>query len=205
MGAILSLPHLSFMPRLKSFDEQQILEKAMQLFWKQGFSATSIQDLVSHLGINRASLYDTYGDKEKLFLRAFEYYRQTNTKRISQFFSRHSQVKEGFQRLFELAIDESLNDQDKKGCFVVNTTTELIPGDARILKLLEENRELFEAIFLDYLQEGETKGQFKPGMDLKAVAALLFTHYNGLKVVSKVSPNRQQLQNSIKALLRLLE
>jgi TetR/AcrR family transcriptional repressor of nem operon len=54
------------MPRVKLFDENEVLNKAMNLFWKQGYSATSIQDLVSHLGINRASLYDTYGDKEKL-------------------------------------------------------------------------------------------------------------------------------------------
>jgi TetR/AcrR family transcriptional repressor of nem operon len=74
------------MPRVKLFDENEVLNKAMNLFWKQGYSATSIQDLVSHLGINRASLYDTYGDKEKLFFRAFEFYRKTNTEGITNFF-----------------------------------------------------------------------------------------------------------------------
>ena len=63
-----ALPHFfKVMPRVKLFDEKDVLNKATDLFWKQGFAATSVQDLVSHLGINRASLYDTFGDKEKLF------------------------------------------------------------------------------------------------------------------------------------------
>jgi len=55
------------MPRVKLFDEKEVLTKAMNLFWKQGYAATSIRDLVNHLGINRASLYGTFGDKEQLF------------------------------------------------------------------------------------------------------------------------------------------
>ena len=64
------------MPRTKQFDEKEVLKNAMELFWEKGFHATSIQDLVSHLGINRASLYDTYGGKDELFNTAFETYRQ---------------------------------------------------------------------------------------------------------------------------------
>ncbi|MEL6975424.1 MAG: helix-turn-helix domain-containing protein, partial [Bacteroidota bacterium] len=63
------------MPRTKQFDEKEVLKKAMELFWEKGFHATSIQDLVSHLGINRASLYDTFGGKDELFNTAFESYR----------------------------------------------------------------------------------------------------------------------------------
>ena len=65
------------MPRIKTFDENEVLVKAMNLFWKQGYSATSVQDLVSHLGINRASLYDTFGDKEQLFKKSFALYRKS--------------------------------------------------------------------------------------------------------------------------------
>ena len=61
------------MARKKQFEEHEILTKATDLFWKQGFHATSIQDLVNHLKINRASLYDTFGGKEELFNKAFRY------------------------------------------------------------------------------------------------------------------------------------
>ncbi|MDF1676722.1 MAG: TetR/AcrR family transcriptional regulator [Vicingaceae bacterium] len=193
------------MPRNKLFDEQEVLTKAMNLFWKQGYSATSVQDLVTHLGINRASIYDTFGDKEKLFLKAFENYRKANTQGIIQFFDNQNNVKEGFRQLFEMAIEDSVNDQEKKGCFVVNTTTELIPGDETILKIIEENRKTFEAIFLNYLKSGEVKGQFKKGKDLPAIATLLFILYNGLKVVSKVNTHKKELSNSIYQVLTLLD
>jgi len=193
------------MPRVKLFDENEVLEKAMNLFWKQGFSATSIQDLVNNLGINRASIYDTFGDKEKLFLKAFEKYRKTNTEGISRFFDSQDNVKEGFKKLFEMAIEESVSDKEKKGCFVVNTTTELIPGDENIFKILEENRKNFEAIFFGYLKSGEEKGQFVKGKDLSAIATLLFTLYNGLKVVTKVNSNKKKLANSVNQVLSLLD
>ena len=193
------------MPRVKLFNEHQVLEKAMILFWKQGYSATSVQDLVTHLGINRASIYDTFGDKEKLFLKAFENYKKINTENVTRFLQSQVDVKVGFKKLFEMAIDESVKDKERKGCFVVNTTTELIPGDEKIFKILEENRKTFESIFLDYLKGGETKGQFKKGKDLTAIATLLFTLYNGLKVVSKVNSNKKELTSSVNQALSLLD
>ncbi len=177
----------------------------MNLFWKQGYSATSIQDLVDHLGINRASIYDTFGGKEALFLKAFENYKTSSTDATSGFLKGQPNVKEGFRKLFEMAIDDSLNDPEKKGCFVVNTTTELIPGDEKIESLVEENRKTVERIFYDYLKEGEESGQFEKGKDLSAIALLLFTHYSGLKVVAKVNADRQLLVKSVDQILTLLD
>lgn len=205
MEATRSLPQCNNMPRVKQFDKDEILEKAMTLFWKQGYTATSIQDLVTHLGVNRASIYDTFGDKETLFLKAFKHYRKSNAEGVIQFFESRTNVKEGFRQLFERTIEDSVNDRDNKGCFVVNTTTELIPGDETILNIIEENRQRFEAIFLDYLKSGEEKGQFQKGKDLPAMATLLFTLYNGLKVVSKVNSNKKELTNSIDQVLSLLD
>ena len=193
------------MPRVKLFDTEIVLSKAMDLFWKQGYSATSVQDLVSHLGINRASLYDTYGDKEKLFKMAFNHYRATNIEEMNQFFQRETVVKEGLKKLFEMAIDESIEDKDRKGCFVVNTTTELIPGDNEILDVLKENKRCFEELFYNYLLRGEKEGQFKKNKDLKSIASLLYMTYNGLKVVSKIEPNKTELVNSIGVVLSLLD
>ncbi|PHR10432.1 MAG: TetR family transcriptional regulator [Sphingopyxis sp.] len=192
------------MPRVKLFDEKEVLNKAMNLFWKKGYSATSVQDLVSHLGINRASLYDTFGDKEKLFKKAFEHYRKINIEGLTQFFQGHPDVKDGFSKLFEIAIDEAVKDKDKKGCFVVNTTTELIPGDDSISKLVEENKRNFESLFYDYLKKGKDIGQLKSKQDLKSFASLLYTLYSGIRVVSKVNPNKKKLTDSINIALSLL-
>jgi TetR/AcrR family transcriptional repressor of nem operon len=193
------------MPRVKKFDEKEVLEKAMELFWIQGYHATSIQDLVDHLGINRASLYDTFGGKESLFQKAFQLYREQNTTRLRQFLKSKPGVREGLRTLFSTAISEAVRDTDRKGCFVVNTAAELVPGDPELLQILGENKRVFEQLFFEYLKKGEDTGQIPKGKNLPAIASLLFTLYNGLKVVSKVAPDQNELEASIGEVLRLLD
>lgn len=192
------------MPRVKLFDEQEVLTKAMNLFWKQGYSATSIQDLVSHLGINRASLYDTFGDKEQLFKKSFTLYRKTNIEGLIQFFESCPDIKNGFSELFDIAIQEAILDKEAKGCFVVNTTTELIPNDESLIKVIEDNKSDFENLFYEYLKKGKDKGELKTNQDLRSLASLLFMLYNGVKVVSKINPQKQELKDSIDLALTLV-
>jgi len=193
------------MPRVKLFDEQEVLNKAINLFWKQGYAATSVQDLVNHLGINRASIYGTFGDKETLYKKALEEYRKTNLEGIKRFFENHLDIKEGFKNLFQKAVDEAIKDKDRKGCFVVNTTTELVPNDSDTLQILAGNKLVFEQIFFDYLSWGLDKGQISSDKDLKAISSLLYTYYNGLRVVTKVDTSKTELYKSINVLLSVLD
>lgn len=193
------------MPRIKLFDENEVLTKAMNLFWKQGYSATSVQDLVSHLGINRASLYDTFGDKEKLFKKSFELYRKQSIDKICELFQNEPNVKEGFSRLFNGALNEALLDKDRKGCFAVNNTTELVPNNESCLEILSSNRQNFENLFYEYLKRGQKKGQLAECKDLKSLASLLFVIYNGILVVSKIQTNKKELTDSINVALSLLK
>jgi TetR/AcrR family transcriptional repressor of nem operon len=192
------------MPRVKLFDENEVLSKAMNLFWKQGYSATSVQDLVSHLGINRASIYDTFGDKNKLFKKSFELYRKQNSEGLIQFFENRPNVKIGFSELFDNAIQEAVSDKDRKGCFVVNTTTELTPNDESLYQILETNKQDFINIFFEYLKKGKESGQLKSSLDLKSLATLFYTLYNGIRVVSKIRPNKKELTDSIHLAITLL-
>lgn len=204
MEALKVLPLFIIMPRVKQFNETDVLNKAMDLFWKQGYAATSISDLVSHLGINRASIYDTFGDKEQLFLKAFNHYRSTNQDAIESFLKSQQNIKEGFTSLFKMAIEEAIKDKDRKGCFVVNTTTELIPNDEKVTQLLEKNKEDFQAIFYRYLVLGQKKGQISQETDCKTTATLLFILYNGIRVVSKVERDRKVLLESISIVIKQL-
>ncbi len=193
------------MPRTKAFNENEALGKALQLFWKQGYHATSVQDLVDHLSINRASLYDTFGGKKELFERAFDQYIQSNTAQLRSFLQQQSSVRSGLRKLFINTIRESVNDPHRKGCFVVNTTTELVPNDPDIIPTLEKNRHRFESLFLDYLRMGQEKREIPAGKDLPAIARLLFTLYNGLKVVAKTNPTEEDQLASVDALLTILD
>ncbi|GGF40878.1 TetR/AcrR family transcriptional regulator [Echinicola rosea] len=193
------------MPRDKSFDEHKVLEKAMNLFWKKGYYATSIQDLVAFLGINRASLYATYGGKKELFEKAFCHYTNTNSSHQREFLDAHPDVRTGLKRLFERAIQESISDTDKKGCFAVNCTVEFISHEAEFATLINQNKQRCETMLYHYLAAGVERNQISKDKDLRAIATLFFTFYNGLKVITKVDFDPSEFSRSVDALLKVLD
>lgn len=82
------------MARTKDFDENEVLAKAIQLFWYKGYNGTSMQDLVDSLGISRSSLYDTYTDKHTLFIKALESYQNTGAAKIQAIVDHSGSAKE---------------------------------------------------------------------------------------------------------------
>lgn len=193
------------MPRTKQFDEKEVLNKAMELFWEKGFHATSMQDLVSHLGINRASLYDTFGGKDALFESAFSLYRKTSAGIIQDLLETEPSVKEGFKKLFQKAIKESLHAEGGKGCFVVNTTTELLPGDEKIQKVLLEHKTITENLFTAFVQKGIQNGELDKDKNPNEIGLMLFALFNGIRVLAKVDSNPVKLKSIMHSGLSVLD
>ena len=193
------------MPRPRAFSEADVLKKAANLFWKQGFHATSMDNLVKELGINRASIYNTFGGKKALFDKAFRAYQNENTSRIEEFLAKQTSVKEGIKNLFLFEIDDTLDDCDRKGCMVINCTSELLPDDKDFLKVVMRTRENFTAFFKNYLEQGVTNNEISADKDLEAIAGLLFTLYSGINVVAKMNISKAELTNAIMVGLSVLD
>ncbi|MEM9932821.1 MAG: TetR/AcrR family transcriptional regulator [Bacteroidota bacterium] len=193
------------MARPKAFKEADILEKAMLVFWKTGYHATTYQDLVTAMGISRQSMYDTFGNKESLFQKAFLHYRQKNKLRIRELLSSYPSVKEGLSSMLVESITNTLADEDRKGCFAVNCSTEVAAGDVKILPLLAENRKEFIQFFKEYLDGGKENGQLSNEADTETLASYIFTLYSGLQVNAKISNDLAELTSIIKAGLSLLD
>jgi len=193
------------MPRTREFDEAVVLEKAKNLFWKQGYHATSVQDLVNNLGINRASLYATFGGKNELYEAALKAYREENSLFLRKRLDSFESVKQGLKTLFRDAISESLEDVDKKGCFVVNCTTEYLPRHPHILTDLLDNQNTFKEILTQTLQRGLENGEFSEELNIEETAAYLFTFFSGLKVVSKIQKNSKEIMKTIDIGLDILD
>lgn len=133
--------------RRKEFDEAEVLKKAMILFWKKGYNETSIKDLIQFLGISNASIYNIFGGKKELFNRAIDFYRTSNVKGLSHFISTQQDVRQGLKMVFEKIIQDDNEEDDRKGCFIVNTT-ELIPNDPEIQIVLDQHKLINRKIFL---------------------------------------------------------
>src|SRR5258705_4457709 len=111
------------MARQKEFNRDEVLHKAMEVFWTRGYEGASIQDLVKHMGVNRQSIYDTFGDKHTLFLQALDRYREIESSKVLEVLEQPGSVKKNFRRLFDGVVDKALSGEGRRGCFVGNATS----------------------------------------------------------------------------------
>ncbi|MEM9984552.1 MAG: TetR/AcrR family transcriptional regulator [Bacteroidota bacterium] len=193
------------MPRNKLFDEEKALDQAMVLFWKKGYHETSITDLIEALGISNASIYHSFKGKRQLFDRAFERYRQRSLAGVQAFIQTQTNVKAGLRLIFQRIIQDDLLDPQGKGCMVVNTTTELLPDDEAMRRVVEQYRADVISTFYAFLQQGVAWGQVSGDKSLITIANLLFTYMMGLRVADKIKPDEASANASLEALLSLLD
>ncbi len=191
------------MGRPRTFDESEILEKAANLFWEKGYANTSVQDLVNHLGINRASLYNVYPDKEALYREALVRYQKVSQQAVREVFQDHPDIRKGLETLF-LGSAQVPEDQPT-GCMIVNCTVERAREDPSIFTFLRKNKQAFLEVIKEYLASGVASGQLSESLDLDAVARYLYVFYNGLNVDIKLRPGKGQVHEMIRLALRVLD
>lgn len=183
------------MARTKSFNETEVLEKALNLFWTKGYSATSIQDLVDHLGINRASIYDTWGDKRNLYLESLKLYRKGSSNWLLELVRSDKPAKQIIHDFLDYIIEDSIADTEQKGCFLVNSTTELANQDQSINGLVQENRDTVIKVLTAIIDEGKQDGEITSGRASHELATYLFGVINGIRVMGQTQMEASALKN----------
>jgi TetR/AcrR family transcriptional repressor of nem operon len=192
------------MARHKEFDQDRALEQAMAIFWHKGYAATSIQDLVDYMGIGRRSLYDTFNSKHDLYVAALDRYRALarNSPMLSG--EPMASPKGAIRKIFEGFVAEAVGDRDRKGCFIVNSAVELAGlDDAVTIRSREGFRDL-ESIFQGLLQQAQEAKELSADQDTEALAQYLTNAVFGIRVMSKMNPDRQVLSNVVNLTLSIL-
>lgn len=193
------------MARTKEFNEDKALDKAIEIFWHKGYNGTSAQDLVTHLGLSRSSLYDTFGDKQKLFTQSLQRYQKNAQDQIIELFEKSGNIKETLRDIFNQAIIESLDDRITKGCFMVNSSVELAMHDEEIAKIVKNNSKKMEEVFTNAVQKGQDLGQISKANDARVFARFIFNNYSGIRVLARTGERDKQVYDDIlKALFSLL-
>jgi TetR/AcrR family transcriptional regulator, transcriptional repressor for nem operon len=193
------------MARPKAFDRDDALENAMLIFWEKGFEATSMQDLVDAMNINRQSLYDTFGDKHELYRSALERYRATEGRCAFLPLHELGSIRERFERVFENLIDEAINDPCRKGCFVANATLEMSSRDAEIASLVQDGFLSLVQTFEDALSGAQSRGELNPDKTPRALALFLANTVQGLRITGKLTLERRILEDIARTALEMLD
>ncbi|WP_017569066.1 TetR/AcrR family transcriptional regulator [Nocardiopsis halotolerans] len=187
------------MARPKQFDPETAVDQAMEVFWRQGYAATTPQDLVDALGIGKGSLYNAFGSKQELFRRALRRYRDSQTAALVEMLERPGPVKVRLREALTALAEMDLADPDRRGCMAVNTTAELAGVDGEATELVRRMLDLTEDAFRGLVEEGQRAGEIAPGRDSAALGSLLMNTVVGMRLVARVTEDAGRLDRVVDA------
>jgi len=183
------------MPWEKQFDVKDGLERAMHVFWSQGYEATSMQDLVERMGVNRSSLYATYGDKHDLFLSALRHYDAVCRTNYFAELERDYTPRRAILALFDTAVVASLGVNGQNGCFLVNTSVELSAHDGEVADIVAHGLSKTEEFFRRMIRAGQAAEEIPAHVDAAAAARGLLALMTGLRVLARSRPEKALLKS----------
>ncbi|MBH5338711.1 TetR/AcrR family transcriptional regulator [Streptomyces pactum] len=194
------------MARTKEFDPDAALQAALELFWRRGYEATSMADLVEHLGIGRASIYATFGSKHRLYLAALDHYIGSGGPRLLAELSRPGPALPGVRAVVRRFAAEATTEEDRlMGCFVTNTAAELAPRDPAAARRVELNWDRLETLLHSALVRAQAQGELPAGRDPRALARMLLVLLQGMRVVGKASEDPGRVLDAAEQALALLD
>ena len=191
------------MARPREFDEGTVLDAVVLCFWKNGYDATSVKDLVAETGITAASLYNAFGDKRSIYQKALDHYVESS---IADRIRRCEELPPlaGIEAFFEEIVRRSLSDRDRKGCMLVNAALDVAPHDPDFRIVVGEVLLRMEAFFLRRIEIGQSDGSINTMMPASNLARNLLGILMGIRVLARVRPERSLLEGVLAPALALL-
>lgn len=190
--------------RTKEFDPDTVLQRALELFWERGYEATSMADLVEHLGVAKASIYATFGGKHELYLKALERYLRAQDPRVVERLSQPGPVLPAVRALVDTYVAESLADERHRGCMVVNAAVELAPRDRQVARGVQASWDTLETVLVSALMRARSQGEIPGDRDPRALARFLLVLLQGIRVLGRADPDPARLRDAAEQAMAVL-
>ena len=192
------------MARPREFDEEAVLDAAVQCFWAHGYEATSVRDLIEKTGITGASLYNAFGDKRALYQRALDHYVEDSVvDRIRR--CEALAPREAIGAFFAEIVRRSLDDHQHKGCMLVNAALDVAPNDPGFQTIVAAVLIRVEEFFLGRIEAGQVDRTITRSLAAKTLARHLLGVLMGVRVLARVRPERALLEGVVSGALALLD
>lgn len=183
--------------RPKAFDPEETLEKAVDLFWLQGYEATGLKQLLTHMGIGYQSLYDTYGNKHDVFVKALKQYDAFTRQRLQQHLEAPGSALQNIHQVIQ-SWEERATEPGFRGCFISLSIAELGLHDPEVAAITRRHLESTEALFFDTLERARAAGELTTETPSRALARYLVHTVRGLEVLGKAGMDKEVIQDIIK-------
>mgnify|MGYP000267375213 CR=1 FL=1 len=194
-------------PRSRQFDPDTALDAAMQVFWRQGYEATTIQDLVDEMGINRFSLYDTFGDKHALYLQTLDMYANCVVSSFTKGLFEQAE-KVGPLSAIEASllgmVDRAHEPADVCGCLYQRAVTEMASADPEVRKRFERSQQTLHEIYATLLKDARVAGELAEGVKIPDAAWSIILLQMGIVSLDAAPPPKKAGRAAVRALVATL-
>jgi TetR/AcrR family transcriptional repressor of nem operon len=192
------------MARPKTFHPTAALDCALEVFWQQGYKATSLQDLLQAMRLSKSSFYETFGSKHALYLAAIDRYRETTLAQYVDILSVQDHGCQAITAVFAALIEHVDCPGGRRGCFMQNAAVESAPHDAATAARVRDSHHAFEDAFYRAVRRAQLQRQIAMDKDPRAMARFLTSSMYGLFVLGKMAPSRQVLEDVVGVVLSTL-
>jgi len=193
--------------RTKEFETDEIADAAMHVFWRRGYAATSVQDLVDGTGLSRSSLYSAFQSKQGLYQQALRRYELLTTLNNVKLLSGSGPAKALIRQLLLNIVEEELSDPEHKGCLVANACLELAGHDEEVAEFVVSNLQKIQHALENLLIKAQQSDEIASTQNPRALASFFVNTIQGLRVLGKGSPlqeRRQSLMDVVEVALSIL-
>lgn len=190
--------------RPREFDDEAVLDSLVQLFWEQGFEATSMNDIVQTSGLSKSSLYNTFGSKDELFERALNRYVDLRSSMLTTALVNGTSGLEDLGTFFDLMWAEVDSMDDHRGCLAVNTSTELGQRDQGVVNVGSRYRTIMRSAFHATLQRAAVLGEIDP-KQVDSYTNVLVSFVMGTAVIVRSGADNDELFGQIEAARSMID
>ena len=173
------------MPWEKTFDENQALDAAMQVFWQKGYEAASMADLLTATGLTRGSLYNAFGGKPALFERALLRYDQEHRARLLAQLQALEDPLQAIRQFFTAVVDETRGDPQRKGCFLINTALDFGQHNAQVNQMVTQALAQLHAFFKGRIEAAQARGLAPSTLAPETGATALLALLTSIRVLGR--------------------
>jgi len=192
------------MARPRIYDEDAVIDKALWVFWKKGFSDTSSRDLIAITGMSNGSLFNSFGDKAKLYLACLQKYNATYIAAMESLLISELPFKEKIQKVFEGAAKKVSATDDYEGCFFFNSSVDTGIHDAAISALTAAIQLRLEKAFCTATDQAKKQKQLQINSDSIQIAQYLMMITTGLRAMAKSNTPIEKIDRVINSALKFL-
>ena len=191
--------------RPRAYEPEGALARALDVFWKDGFAGTSLDDLSAATGMNRPSLYGAFGDKRELYIKSYQSYRDRARLRMGEVFSADLPLRPLLERVYGIALDMYLSGEDgPRGCFTVMTATSEAVFDPDIRKLVLSGLTEMDRFFARLFKAAQARGELAQSADPDTLAQLASATIHTIAIRARAQVPRKELEAIVKGAIEVM-